>query len=214
LVASERRRAEVRKQRDDWCKHRLPAVAARPKHVVFIDETSVKTNLTRQHGWSRRGKLKWSYLLGQVCSVSKVYRFSFYAALCSSKLAQYASSGVRRAVALAYLLTWTWSEHRLAVERYGEDTTRRIIVLFDEVESHLHPRWQRLILKALQDAGNALIDDAEFQFLVSTHSPLILASAEPWFDPDRDAWFDQSRTCHMAPKGAPTVGPVRADRPW
>ena len=102
----------------------------------------------------------------------------------------HASSGVRRAVALAYMLTWTWSEHRLAVERQGRPAERRVIVLFDEVESHLHPRWQRLILKALRDAGNALIDDAELQLLVSTHSPLVLASAEPWFDPEKDAWFD------------------------
>lgn len=36
--------------------HRLPAVSARPERVVFIDETSVKTNLTRQRGWSQRGK--------------------------------------------------------------------------------------------------------------------------------------------------------------
>ena len=102
----------------------------------------------------------------------------------------HASSGVRRAVALAYMLTWTWSEHRLAAERQGRPTARRVIVLFDEVEGHLHPRWQRVILKALQDAGSTLLDDAEFQFLVSTHSPLVLASAEPWFDPDKDAWFD------------------------
>jgi transposase len=56
LVATERRRARVRKQRDDWIKHRLPAVSARPDHVVFIDETSVKTNLSRQRGWSQRGE--------------------------------------------------------------------------------------------------------------------------------------------------------------
>src|SRR6056297_290285 len=55
LVATERRRARVRKQRDDWIKHRLPAVSARPDRVVFIDETSVKTNMTRQRGWSQRG---------------------------------------------------------------------------------------------------------------------------------------------------------------
>jgi len=40
----------VRKQRDEWIKRRLPAVSASPDHVVFIDETSVKTNLTRQRG--------------------------------------------------------------------------------------------------------------------------------------------------------------------
>ena len=28
------------------------------------------------------------------------------------------------------------------------------------------------------------------QLVVSTHSPLVLASAEPWFEPEQDAWFD------------------------
>lgn len=56
LVATERRRAKVKKQREDWFKHRAPAVSARPERVVFIDETSVKTNLTRQRGWSQRGE--------------------------------------------------------------------------------------------------------------------------------------------------------------
>jgi len=55
-IATERRRARVRKQREDWVKHRLPAVSAHPERVVFIDETSVKTNLTRQRGWSQRGE--------------------------------------------------------------------------------------------------------------------------------------------------------------
>ncbi len=56
LVATERRRAKVRRQREDWFKHRVPAVSAQPERVVFIDETSVKTNLTRQRGWSQRGE--------------------------------------------------------------------------------------------------------------------------------------------------------------
>jgi transposase len=55
LVATERRRAKVRKQREDWFRHRVPAVSDQPERVVFIDETSVKTNLTRQRGWSPRG---------------------------------------------------------------------------------------------------------------------------------------------------------------
>ncbi|MBU3033710.1 hypothetical protein KO514_06275 [Epibacterium mobile] len=42
LVATERRRAKVRKQRDDWFAYRVPAVSAQPERVVFIDETSVK----------------------------------------------------------------------------------------------------------------------------------------------------------------------------
>lgn len=102
----------------------------------------------------------------------------------------HASAGVRRAVALAYMITWARSEHQLAVKQTGRPAARQAIVLFDEVESHLHPRWQRSILKSLQAAGSAIFADVDFQYLVSTHSPLVLASAEPWFDAERDAWFD------------------------
>ncbi|NKB27128.1 MAG: hypothetical protein GKR99_06075 [Rhodobacteraceae bacterium] len=48
-------RTKVRRQREGWFKHRLPAVSAQPERVVFIDETSVKTNLTRLRGWAPRG---------------------------------------------------------------------------------------------------------------------------------------------------------------
>ena len=102
----------------------------------------------------------------------------------------HASSGIRRIVALAYMLTWTWSEHRVASELRGDDPSQQVVMLFDEVESHLHPRWQRSILKALRDVGSVLQDNVNVQLVVSTHSPLVLASAEPWFDPEQDAWFD------------------------
>ena len=46
----------MRKQRNDWFTHRLPAISARPERVVFIDETSIKTHLTRQRGWAQRGE--------------------------------------------------------------------------------------------------------------------------------------------------------------
>ena len=63
-------------------------------------------------------------------------------------------------------------------------------MLVDEVESHLHPRWQRSILGSLRGLGSVFLNDADLQLVVSTHSPLVLASAEPWFDPNLDAWFD------------------------
>jgi len=44
------------------------------------------------------------------------------------------------------------------------------IVLIDELESHLHPRWQLTILKALQKCF------PKIQFIVSSHSPLIASS--------------------------------------
>ena len=102
----------------------------------------------------------------------------------------HASSGIRRVCTLAYMLVWTWSEHRIAAEMRGEEISQRIVMLFDEVESHLHPRWQRSILTSLMNVGNELQDDIQLQLVVTTHSPLVLASAEAWFDPEQDAWFD------------------------
>ena len=63
-------------------------------------------------------------------------------------------------------------------------------LLFDDVESHLHPRWQRTILRSLRNLGGVLLGDASLQLMVTTHSPLVMASAEAWFDPEQDAWFD------------------------
>ncbi len=102
----------------------------------------------------------------------------------------HASASLRRMIALAYMLTWTWNEHRIASKLRGDGFSRQMVMLFDEVESHLHPRWQRSILKALRNIGSVFESGVDLQLAVSTHSPLVLASAEPWFDPDRDAWFD------------------------
>jgi hypothetical protein len=38
--------------------------------------------------------------------------------------------------------------------------------------------------------ANVLHQQAEVQLITGTHSPLILASAEPMFDRNLDAWFD------------------------
>lgn len=46
----------MRRQRADWFTHRAPAIASQPERVVFIDETAVKTNLTRLRGWAPRGR--------------------------------------------------------------------------------------------------------------------------------------------------------------
>lgn len=56
-----------------------------------------------------------------------------------------------------------------------------------EVEAHLHPKWQRQLLPALVNSIGVLADDLTVQFIVTTHSPLVLASSEPIFDEDRDA---------------------------
>jgi hypothetical protein len=102
----------------------------------------------------------------------------------------HASSGIRRIVGLAYMLLWSWNEHVLAAERLGEQSTRQVILLVDEIESHLHPRWQRTVLRSVLQVANVLHNHAKVQLITATHSPLILASAEPAFDPGQDAWFD------------------------
>ena len=60
------------------------------------------------------------------------------------------------------------------------------VILFDEVEAHLHPRWQRAFLPAVFDVVDLLQQDIDIQIVASTHAPLVLASVEPLFDEDRD----------------------------
>ena len=102
----------------------------------------------------------------------------------------HASAGIRRVVALAYMLTLAWREHRLAAEQLGEQPCDSVVLLIDEVESHLHPRWQRSILRSLTGAMRELGTPEAVQMVVTTHSPLVLASVEAWFDEGRDGWFD------------------------
>lgn len=100
-----------------------------------------------------------------------------------------ASAGMRRISALVYLLVWAWEEHQRAAALLGEPPTRQITFLVDELDTHLHPRWQRVVLRALLDVVVQLMAGAEakVQVLAATHSPLVLASVEPYFDPERDA---------------------------
>lgn len=103
-----------------------------------------------------------------------------------------ASAGMRRIVALAYLLVWTWQEHIRASELLGTDRAQEIIFLIDEIEAHLHPQWQRRIVTALLNVMNALTgkDNVPVQLIMTTHSPLVLASVEPAFQPAKDVIWD------------------------
>lgn len=101
-----------------------------------------------------------------------------------------ASAGMRRILALAYLLTWTWSRHVQSSDITGQKAVRRLVLLVDELESHLHPQWQRAIVPALLAAVKHLSSQLEVQLIASTHAPLVLASLEPEFDQDKDALFN------------------------
>jgi transposase len=50
LVAQERERPDVRTARHLWISQRQARMRAEPHRLVFLDETSVKTNLTRLRG--------------------------------------------------------------------------------------------------------------------------------------------------------------------
>lgn len=104
----------------------------------------------------------------------------------------YGSAGIRRIVALSYILVWTWQEHLRACELLGIEPVQEIHFLVDEIEAHLHPQWQRRVVRALLDVMSALGGKAQIpvQLLASTHAPLVLASLEPYFDATKDAIFE------------------------
>ena len=99
------------------------------------------------------------------------------------------SAGMKRILGLAYLLVWTWYEHEKASELRKQEPMNQIVLLIDEIESHLHPRWQRAILPSILLVVNQLKSNITIQALVTTHSPLVLASLEPIFDEDQDKLF-------------------------
>ncbi len=102
----------------------------------------------------------------------------------------HASSGMRRIISLAYFLVWCWEEHLKAKELLGEEPENKSTFLIDEVESHLHPKWQRTIIPALMHVMQRLASNAQVQLIAVTHSPLVMASVEPLFDDQQDAWWD------------------------
>jgi hypothetical protein len=104
----------------------------------------------------------------------------------------HASSGMRRIIALAYLLTWAWHRHEEAAKLRREEPAREIVFLIDEIEGHLHPQWQRRVVPSLLRVMDVLTGKhrTKTQLIAATHSPLVLASVEPLFDAKQDSWFD------------------------
>jgi len=58
--------------------------------------------------------------------------------------------------------------------QFGQDAPRQTpgLVLIDEVDMHLHPEWQQVVLTNLTQAFPAL------QFVVTTHSPQVLSTVK------------------------------------
>jgi hypothetical protein len=103
------------------------------------------------------------------------------------------SAGIRRILSLAYMIVWAWTEHKVAASLRGHEQAKRIVLLWDEVEAHLHPLWQRSVLPAVVGVLRNLLHEAdgtELQVLATTHAPLVLASLEIVFDPVSDRLFN------------------------
>jgi len=82
------------------------------------------------------------------------------------------SDGYRNLLAIAADVAWRAARLN---PHYGADAARRAtgIVLIDEIDLHLHPAWQRSVIGDLRRAFPNL------QFLATTHSPQVIASARP-----------------------------------
>jgi hypothetical protein len=88
------------------------------------------------------------------------------------------SAGMKRALSLAYLLVWAWTEHEKAAKESRQKPTRDVVLLIDEPELHQHPSWQRAFLPAVLKAIGMIAPNAAVQVFTATHSPLVLASLE------------------------------------
>jgi hypothetical protein len=98
----------------------------------------------------------------------------------------HSSAAVQRIVALAYALVWAWQEHLVSASLIRREPQRHLVLIVDEVEAHLHPFWQRLIVPAIMQVTSELSSTVKTQLHIATHSPLVLASAETVFDEKLD----------------------------
>ena len=77
---------------------------------------------------------------------------------------------------ISSLLTWVGTLLERLYEVYGESQhpeSEKALVLLDEVDAHLHPKWQYQLIPLLRDVFPNL------QVLATTHSPLIVANLQP-----------------------------------
>jgi hypothetical protein len=99
------------------------------------------------------------------------------------------SAGIKRIITLAYLIVWAWHEHKIQARQSKRPEERQMVVLVDEAEAHLHPKWQRVLLPALLGIAGDLSPELSMQLILATHSPLVLASSESIFDSSQDKLF-------------------------
>lgn len=128
--------------------------------------------------------------------------------------AVHASWAVQRLLGLAYALVWAITEINEAAQVAGRGPVDFVTMLIDEVEAHLHPKWQRTVLRALLAIIEEIAPQAKVQLVVTTHAPLVLASIEQLFSPDTDALFDFDLETVPSADGDGRRIPVVEKEPW
>lgn len=112
----------------------------------------------------------------------------------------YLSDGYRNMVAMVADIAHRASRLN---PHYEVDAARKTngVVLIDEIDLHLHPKWQRRVVGDLQNAF------PDLQFIVTTHSPFILQSLSPGevIDLDQQVTVEQ---IEAAPPGIAAPGPA------
>lgn len=99
------------------------------------------------------------------------------------------SAGIKRMVAMAYLIVWAWTEHKRLAADFDQNIASKLVLLVDELEAHLHPNWQRTVLPALLGILSDLSSELDSQVFVATHSPFVTASMENDFRQESDKFF-------------------------
>lgn len=84
---------------------------------------------------------------------------------------KYLSDGVRNMLAMVADIAFRCAMLNPHLKEDAAEKTTGV-VLIDELDLHLHPAWQKKVVKNLKDSF------PNIQFIVTTHSPLILSSVQ------------------------------------
>jgi len=115
------------------------------------------------------------------------------------------SAGMRKILALSYMLVWAWTEHVQASRIIGWPPADRMVVLLEEPETHLHPKWQRYIVPALLRVLAGLTPGApEAQGDATTGAPEVQAGA-PTDAPEAQTGAPEMRPQVLVTTHAPLV---------
>ncbi len=79
------------------------------------------------------------------------------------------SDGIRAMVSMVADLAWRCAKLNPQMGTQAQQQTKGIVFI-DEVDMHLHPKWQQTVISALRQAF------PKIQFIVTTHSPQVLST--------------------------------------